>query len=432
MTKDFRRKTLNGRTLDPSTQMMSYGYSPSLSEGAVKPPIFLTSTFAFNSAEEGADFFDVVAGRKPAEEGKGAGGLVYSRFNHPNSEIVEDRLALFDGAEAALVTASGMAAISAVALTFLRPGDALVHYTPIYGGTETLFRKMMPQFGVKPIPFTDGTSDGALLYTLEKAQRHGPVKMVYIETPSNPTNAMIDLRMMRETVDRWGAMTGSTPLIVCDNTMLGPVFQRPMEYGIDINVYSLTKYVSGHSDLIAGGITGKKSLLQQVRLTRSAYGFQLDPFTSWMISRSLETLALRMERAAQSGSKVAAWLAANPLIPCAVLHPEHIADQRTSEIYRQQCSGPGSTFSFVVADDRALAFRILNALQLFKLAVSLGGTESLVCHPASTTHSGVPLEARMSAGITEGLIRLSVGLEHPDDLIADLANAFEVACKTGE
>ncbi len=427
MAKDFRRTTLNGRKLDPSTQMMSYGYDPSLSEGAVKPPIFLTSTFAFNSAEEGAEFFDVVAGRKPAAEGTGAGGLVYSRFNHPNLEIAEDRLALFDGADKALLTASGMAAISAVALTFLRPGDALVHYTPIYGGTETLFRKMMPQFGVKPIPFTDGTSDGALLYTLEKAARHGPVKMVYLETPSNPTNAMIDLKMVRDTVDHWGRTTGTTPLIVCDNTMLGPVFQRPMDYGIDINVYSLTKYVSGHSDLIAGGITGKKELLQQVRLVRSAFGFQLDPFTSWMISRSLETLALRMERAAQSGSKVANWLANNDLMPCTVLHPEHTNDEKTRDIYRRQCTGPGSTFSFVVADDRALAFRILNNLQLFKLAVSLGGTESLVCHPASTTHSGVPREARASAGITEGLIRLSVGLEHPDDLIADLSHAFEVA-----
>lgn len=427
MAKDFRRKTLNGRILDPSTQMMSYGYSPSLSEGAVKPPIFLTSTFAFSSAEEGAAFFDVVAGRKPAEEGKGAGGLVYSRFNHPNSEIVEDRLALFDGAETALLTSSGMAAISAVALTFLRPGDALVHYTPIYGGTETLFRKVLPQFGVKPIPFTDGTSDGPLLYTLEKAARHGPVKIVYIETPSNPTNAMIDLRMVRSTVDHWGKTTGHTPLVVCDNTMLGPVFQKPMDYGIDINVYSLTKYVSGHSDLIAGGITGRKELLSQVRLTRSAYGFQLDPFTCWMIGRSMETLALRMERAAQTGSKVASWLAGNTLIPCTVLHPEHSNDEHTTGIYGKQCTGPGSTFSFVVADDRALAFRILNNLQLFKLAVSLGGTESLVCHPASTTHSGVPVEARISAGITEGLIRLSVGLEHPDDLIADLAHAFGVA-----
>ena len=176
--KDFRRTQLDGHELHPTTQMTAYGYDPSLSEGAVKPPVFLTSTFAFETAEQGAEFFDVVAGRKPAPDGMGAGGLVYSRFNHPNTEIVEDRLALYDGAETALLTSSGMAAISAVALAYLRPGDAVVHYTPLYGGTETLFGKVFPQWGIKPIPFTDGMSEGAPTYPLEKAARHGPVKMI--------------------------------------------------------------------------------------------------------------------------------------------------------------------------------------------------------------------------------------------------------------
>jgi methionine-gamma-lyase len=162
-----------------------------------------------------------------------------------------------------------------------------------------------------------------------------------------------------------------------------------------------------------------------VRLTRGAFGFQLDPHSCWMLARSMETLSLRMERAAESGRKVAAWLSTNGILPCAVLHPEH--DPRTAGIYARQCTGPGSTFSFVVANDRALAFRILNGLELFKLAVSLGGTESLVCHPASTTHSGVPEPVRNAAGVTEGLIRISVGLEHPDDLIRDLAQAFRAA-----
>ncbi|MEL7390819.1 MAG: PLP-dependent transferase, partial [Pseudomonadota bacterium] len=183
--RDYRRTHLDGHELHPSTQMTAYGYDPSLSEGAVKPPVFLTSTFAFESAEQGADFFDVVAGRKPAPEGMGAGGLVYSRFNHPNTEIVEDRLALYDKAEAALLTSSGMAAISAVALSYLRPGDALVHYTPLYGGTETLFGKVFPQWGIKPIPFIEGLNAEQLLYALEKAARHGPVKMVYLETPAH-------------------------------------------------------------------------------------------------------------------------------------------------------------------------------------------------------------------------------------------------------
>jgi methionine-gamma-lyase len=423
----FRRTRIGSRTLHPSTQMMSYGYEPAMSEGAVKPPVFLTSTFAFKSAEEGAEFFDVVAGRKPSPQDGGAGGLVYSRFNHPNTEIVEDRLALIDGAEGALLTASGMAAISAVFLSLTRPGDAIVHYTPLYGGTETLLGKVLTGWGIKPIPFSDGLEESALIHALEKAARHGPVKLLFLETPANPTNAMTDLAMARSVVDRWAKATGQKPAIVCDNTMLGPVFQKPIALGTDICVYSLTKYVGGHSDLIAGGITGRTEYLKAIRQTRSAFGFQLDPHSSWMLARSLETLTLRMERAADTASRVADWLANNTILPCRVLHPEHAEDAVQKRVYRNQCSGPGSTFSFVVDNNRALAFRVLNQLQLFKLAVSLGGTESLVCHPASTTHSGVPRESREDVGVTEGLIRISVGLEHPDDLIEDLKQAFRKA-----
>ena len=422
----FRRTHIGDRKLQPSTQMTAYGYDPALSEGAVKPPVFLTSTFAFQSAEEGADFFDVVAGRKPAPEGAGAGGLVYSRFNHPNTEIVEDRLAIADQAETALLTSSGMAAISAVFLTYLRPGDAVVHYTPLYGGTETLIGKVLTSWGIHPEPFTDGMSEKAMRAALDAAAKKGPVKVVYVETPANPTNAMVDLAMTRRVVDDW-AGAGDKPVIVCDNTMMGPVFQAPMTDGVDINVYSLTKYVGGHSDLIAGGITGSKDKLKPIRQTRSAFGFQLDPHSSWMLSRSLETLDLRMRRAADSGSKVATWLANQDILPCTLMHPEHSNDPAYRDLYDRQCTGPGSTFSFVMADDRPTVFKVLNGLSLFKLAVSLGGTESLVCHPASTTHSGVPLESRKKAGVTEGLIRLSVGLEDPDDLIADLEMAFKGA-----
>lgn len=425
--RNFRKTHLNGHRLHPSTQMTAYGYDPMLSEGAVKPPIFLTSTFLFQTAEQGAEFFDVVAGRKPAPEGMGAGGLVYSRFNNPNLEIVEDRLALYDGAETALLTASGMAAISAVALSYLRPGDAFVHYSPLYGGSETLFTRVLAEWNLRPTGFADGIDPESLRAALERAARDGPVRMVYVETPANPTNAMIDLAMVRRVVDDW-AGENEAPVVVCDNTMLGPVFQSPLALGIDICVYSLTKYVGGHSDLVAGAVTGSKAALLPVRQTRSAFGFQLDPHSAWMLGRSMETLALRMERAADSGRRVADWLAANTLIPCTVLHPEH-GDGSARAVYDAQCTGPGSTFSFVVADDRALAFRILNALGIFKLAVSLGGSESLVSHPASTTHSGVPQEARRQAGVTEGLIRLSVGLEHPDDLIFDLEQAFTTAAK---
>ena len=222
---------------------------------------------------------------------------------------IEDRLALFDGADTALVTASGMAAISAVMLTYLRPGDALVHYTPLYGGTETLIGKVLPGWGIQPGAVHRRHRPRPLRRALDDAARRGPVKMVYLETPANPTNAMIDLALARATVDTWARGSGQTPLVVCDNTMLGPVFQTPLAHGVDICVYSLTKYVGGHSDLIAGGITGTKELLKPVRQTRSAFGFQLDPHSCWMLTRSMETLALRMERAAESGRKVAAWLA---------------------------------------------------------------------------------------------------------------------------
>ncbi len=428
--KSFRRTHLGSHKLDATTQMTAYGYDAAFSEGAVKPPVFLTSTFVFQSAEEGADFFDVVAGRKPAPQDGGAGGLVYSRFNNPNSEIVEDRLALIDGAESALVTSSGMAAISAVFLTLTRPGDSVVHYTPLYGGTETLLAKVFSSWGVNPVPFMDGLSESALIDALEKARQQGPVKIVYLETPANPTNAMTDLAMVRRVVDHWSRQHNQRPVIVCDNTMLGPIFQKPLELGVDICVYSLTKYIGGHSDLIGGGITGSKELLKQIRLTRGSFGFQLDAHSCWMLSRSMETLAIRMERAADSGMQVAEWLANNTILPCRLLHPEFLENEAAKKLYKQQCTGPGSTFAFIVKDDRSTAFKILNELQIFKLAVSLGGTESLVCHPASTTHSGVPLEMRQQVGVTEGLIRISVGLEHPLDLIEDLKRAFTKAVNT--
>lgn len=419
----YHKKAIRNRELHPETQMMSYGYDPFLSEGAVKPPVFLTSTFAFRTAEDGAEYFDIVAGRKPAPQDTGA-GLVYSRFNHPNLEIVEDRLALLDGAEGAIVTSSGMAAIGTVFLTFLRPGDQIVYSTPLYGGTETLIRKILPEWGIGGSPFTDGLSRAQMDAALEEAAARGRVGLFYIETPANPTNALIDLAAVRAALDAFAQRHGYRPIAACDNTMLGPIFQHPIRDGIDLSVYSLTKYVGGHSDLVAGGVSGRADLIQKVRLLRGAFGSQLDPHSSWMIARSMETLILRMRRAAATASRVAHWLADNPVRKVRVLHPQLIADPAYQEVYRRQCSGAGSTFSLVLDGDRKMAFRFINALTLFKSAVSLGGTESLVCHPASTTHSGVPAEVRTKVGVSEGLVRLSIGLEHEEDLIADLENAL--------
>jgi methionine-gamma-lyase len=420
---NYHKKSIRDRELHPETQMMSYGYDPFLSEGAVKPPVFLTSTFAFRTAEDGAEFFDVVAGRKPCPKDSGA-GLVYSRFNHPNLEIVEDRLALLDGAESAIVTSSGMAAIGTVFLTFLRPGEQIVHSTPLYGGTETLIRKILPEWGIGGQPFTDGLSQAQMEAALEAAAARGRVGLFYIETPANPTNALIDLAAVRAALDGFARRHGYRPISACDNTMLGPIFQHPIRDGIDLSIYSLTKYVGGHSDLVAGGVTGRADLIQKLRLLRGAFGSQLDPHSSWMIARSMETLVLRMRRAAATASRVAHWLAENPVRKVEVLHPQMIANPAYQTVYRRQCSGAGSTFSLVLDGGRESAFRFINGLTLFKSAVSLGGTESLICHPASTTHSGVPADVRAQVGVGEGLVRMSIGLEHEEDLIADLENAL--------
>lgn len=424
MTKSsYHKKSIGEHPLHPETLMMSYGYDPFLSEGAVKPPVFLTLTFAFRTAEDGAEFFDLVSGRKPPAEGEAA-GLVYSRFNHPNLEIVEDRLAVLDGSEAAAVTASGMAAISAVFLAFLRPGDQIVQSTPLYGGTETLIAKILSEWGIGSHSVADSLSGASFCEAMERAAAKGRLRICYVETPGNPTNNLVDLRALRAEVDAFEGRHGYRPLIVCDNTLLGPIFQRPARLGADLCVYSLTKYVGGHSDLVAGGVTGRKALIETVRATRGAFGSQLDPHSCWMIARSMETVVLRMKRAAATGGTIAHWLAANPHRKVVVLHPELIDDARYQEVYRRQCDGPGSTFSFVLEGGRERAFRVINGLRLFKSAVSLGGSESLVCHPASTTHSGVPAQLRDIHGVSEGLIRVSIGLEHEDDLIADLDQAL--------
>ncbi len=418
----YHKTEIDGHRLHPETQMMSYGFDPFLSEGAVKPPVFLTSTFAFRTAEDGAAFFDVVSGRKPLPAGEAA-GLVYSRFNHPNLEIVEDRLALLDGSDAAAVTSSGMSAISAVFLAFLRPGDQLVQSVPLYGGTETLIAKIFPEWGITSHPIDDGISPHAIVQALETAARKGPVRLCYVETPGNPTNALFDLAGLRHELDAFERRHGYRPISVCDNTLLGPIFQQPAAHGIDLSVYSLTKYVGGHSDLVAGGVTGSKELIKKVRAIRGAFGLQLDPHSSWMLTRSMETVVLRMKQATRTAGRVATWLVTeHPQV--AVHHPDVIEDERYQAVYRRQCTGGGSTFAFVLEGGRAQAFRFINALRLFKSAVSLGGTESLVCHPASTTHSGVPAPLRDAAGVSEGLIRVSIGLEHEEDLIADLDHAF--------
>jgi methionine-gamma-lyase len=230
---------------------------------------------------------------------------------------------------------------------------------------------------------------------------------------------------VRVVVDGIGQAQGHRPAVVCGNTMLGPVFQKPLAHGADVSVYSLTKYVGGHSDLVGGAVAGGRGCLRPIRLLWGVIGTQFDPHSCWMVGRSLEILSLRMREASRNAEAVAAFLAGHPRV--ARVHALGFVPEGSDarRVYETQCTGPGSTFSVEVRGGQAEAFRMLNALRSFKLAVSLGGTESLASHPASTTHSGVPAGIRERLEVTEGLVRLSVGMEHPDDLVADLAQALE-------
>ncbi len=414
---------IGNHVLKPETLMLSYGYDPALSEGAVKPPVFLTSTFVFRSAEEGRDFFDYASGRKKPPEGTGA-GLVYSRFNHPNSEIVEDRLAVYEGAESCVLFSSGMSAIATTILAFARPGDVILHSQPLYGGTETLLANTMSGFGIGAVGFVDGVSESAIRAAVQEARGKGRISVIMTETPANPTNTLVDIKLLRRIAEEIGAAQGSRPMLVCDNTLLGPVFQRPLDHGADVSVYSLTKYVGGHSDLIAGAASGARATIGPIKALRGSLGTQLDPHSCWMLGRSLETLGLRMERADSNALKVAEYLRDHPKVDkvhyLAFLEPGSPAQA----VFARKCTGAGSTFSFDIKGGQKEAFAFLNALQIFKLAVSLGGTESLASHPAAMTHSGVPAAVRARIGVLDTTIRLSVGIEHPDDLIADLTQAL--------
>ncbi|HUG41766.1 MAG TPA: cystathionine gamma-synthase family protein [Longimicrobiales bacterium] len=416
-------RRIGDRELRPETLMMGYGYDPRLSEGAVKCPIFQTSTFVFPTAEEGKAFFELAYGlrdRRPTEEP----GLIYSRINNPDLEILEDRLALWDGAEAALVFSSGMAAIATTLFTFLRPGDAIVHSEPVYGGTEFLLCNILPQFGIRRFGFLAG-QPGALERAVAGAREGGRLAMVLLETPANPTNALVDIRACADLLAGVTGDGGRRPVLAVDNTFLGPLWQQPLRHGADLVLYSLTKYVGGHSDLIAGGVLGDAARVAAVGGMRTILGTMADPWTGWLLMRSLETLKLRMTSQMKNARYVAAFLRQHPKVR-RVLYLDFLEDgDPQQDVFRRQCHAAGSTFSFELDGGEPEAFRMLNALRIARLAVSLGGTETLMEHPGTMTHADVPPDHREEIGITPGLLRISVGIEHPDDLIADLEQALE-------
>jgi methionine-gamma-lyase len=412
---------VGGRKLRPATMMMGHGYDPMLSEGSLKPPIFLTSTFVFPNAAAGKRHFEGVTGKRPG----GADGLVYSRFNGPNQEILEDRLAVWEEAEDALAFSSGMSAIATLFLSMVKPGDTIVHSGPLYAATETLIARILGRFGVHWLDFPAGATREEIDAVLSKAAT-GNVALIYLESPANPTNALVDVEAVAASRD--AIFTGANkPPIAIDNTFLGPIWAQPLKQGADIVVYSLTKYAGGHSDLVAGGVLGSKEHINTIRLMRNTIGTICDPNTAWMLLRSLETLELRMSRAGENAAKVCAFLKDHPKVEKVgyLGFLEGGEDARQADIYRRHCIGAGSTFSLYLKGGEAEAFAFLDALKIAKLAVSLGGTETLASHPAGMTHLSVPEARKKALGITDNLVRISIGVEDADDLVADFEEALK-------
>ena len=411
--------SIGNHKLSPSTLMMGYGFDPALSEGSLKPPIFLTSTFVFEKAADGKRFFEGITGKRPG----GAEGLVYSRFNGPNQEILEDRLAIWEDADDALAFSSGMSAIATLFLTFVQPGDVVIHSGPLYAATETLIAKILGRFGVTYVDFPAGATREEIDALIADAKTKGRVSLIYLESPANPTNVLVDVEAIAAA--RNAAFAGSErPPIAIDNTFLGPLWAKPLKQGADLTIYSLTKYAGGHSDLVAGGLVGRQALIDQVRMMRNTIGTICDPNTAWMLLRSLETLELRMDRAGESAAKICAFLRDHPKVESVVYLGFLEEGSRQADIYNRHCTGAGSTFSLYLKGGEKEAFAFLDALVIANLAVSLGGTETLASAPAAMTHLSVPDERKQALGITDNLVRISIGVEDADDLIADFENAL--------
>lgn len=403
--------------------MMSYGYQSSLSEGAIKCPIFQTSTFVFKSAEEGKAYFELATGKRQKKEGEEV-GLIYSRLNNPDLEILENRLCLWDEAEDCAVFESGMSAISTVFLEYLKPGDVLLFSSPTYGGTDHFIHHYLPGIGVECIEFTSDMCESAMIDAIVKSGKADRLKLIYVETPANPTNDILDIVCCRKVAEKF-ATEEFRPLVVVDNTYMGPLWQHPLKHGGDIVIYSATKYIGGHSDVIAGAVLANKTIMSRIKHLRTYLGNMAGPWTGWLLMRSLETLKVRMEQQTKNAQKVAQFLSTHPKVEKVYYLGLITEKSKKWEVYKRQHTAPGAMISFDVKGGEKEAFMFLNNLKMLKLAVSLGSTESLVQHPATMTHAGVSDDLKQRLGITSKMIRVSVGVEHSDDIIWDISQALE-------
>ncbi|MEO1258512.1 MAG: cystathionine gamma-synthase family protein [Bacteroidota bacterium] len=408
----------------PESLMMSYGYHPEWSEGSIKCPIFQTSTFEFRTAEQGKAYFELAYGlRKPDISEKQ--GMIYSRINNPDLEILEDRLTIWDNAEACSVFESGMSAISTTFFEFLKPGDLLLYSKPLYGGTIHFIEQILPEWGVDILGFRAGMREEEMVELVRQSGKENQLAMMYVETPANPTNDLFDLTACSN-VAKYFSKKEKQVVLAVDNTYMGPLWQHPLKFGADLVIYSATKYIGGHSDVIAGAVLGSSKHIGRLKVLRTFLGSMSSPFTSWLLLRSLETLKIRMEQQAQNAKEVAAFLNDHPLVNkvyyLGLLAP---SDEINFAVYKKQFSSPGAMISFEIKGGEKEAFTFLNNLALIKLAVSLGSTESLAQHPATMTHAGMEATEKEKYGITPSLVRLSIGVENVSDLIYDIEKALK-------
>jgi methionine-gamma-lyase len=404
--------------LRPYTQVLTRGFDPSLSVGSARPAVFRSSTYVFSSPEAAERAFDLMAGRaQPSEDEQP--DLVYSRFNHPNAEMLEDRmLPLEAGARAALVFNSGMAAIMTALFTFVHPGESIVYTVPIYGGTQHLIQDFLSTLGIAGIPVPAGATQ-----EIDDAIRSAKnLAVVLIETPANPTIIMTGIKEAADTARG----LSKKPIVMVDNTLMGPAFQHPLALGADISIYSATKYLSGLSDMIGGAaIAADPELIRKMRSKRSLFGNILQPDECWMLDGRLPTVALRMNRSSKNAERIAERLSRHPKI-ARVLYPTLFKDPEQVRIVQEQCDFPGGMLSIDLRGGKKAAFEFLRNLRIARDAVSLGGVETLVCHPKSTTHSGFTEAEFQQAGVTDGLVRISIGIEDWRDLLADFEQALEL------
>lgn len=401
----------------PSTAVLTRGYDPHLSVGSARPAVFRSSTYVFSTPEAAERAFDLVSGRAEPEPGE-VPELIYSRFNHPNAEILEDQIVpLEEGSEWSIVFNSGMAAIMTALLSVLKPGDAIVHTVPLYGGTQNMMHNLLEPLGIRCVPVVAG--HGA---DLDRAIRETPnLRMILIETPANPTMVMTDIKR----ASLCAAQLDPKPVLMVDNTFLGPAFQHPMTLGADLVVYSGTKYLGGFSDLLAGVVLGADpALSKSIRARRGLFGNILQPDECWILDGRLPTVSLRMNRQSKNAQRIAESLVRRPELK-KVYYPTLFDDPEQIRIRLSQCDFPGAMISMELHGGKRVAFEFLRSLRLAHNAVSLGGMETLACHPKTTTHSGLTREELEIAGVTDGLVRISVGVEDWRDLLRDFEQALD-------